>query len=266
MNLYLFLSANAQVVDILFFVFIGIFILTALLTLLSLPGWVKLDVWYQKKLFLALIIEVVGVVITLFSHTFINSDNTSKIAQLPPKAIISSDSIWLNEKGINMFLDIITQAKDSSNTVFQELILDKSAIQSLKLFNSITLKDSQNESSAILKFRRDADNQNRWYHKEGEIIGCPYRYEVYDAKTGPNYRIIKDSDTIKNSFGEHTTNVFDKGKRKYLLYPYSNPENNEKLYYLYRVIAADLENSLQEKQFVDVFLLEIKSELNTEDL
>ena len=64
MNLYLFLSANAQVVDILFFVFIGIFILTALLTLLSLPGWVKLDEWYQKKLFLALIIEVVCVVIT----------------------------------------------------------------------------------------------------------------------------------------------------------------------------------------------------------
>ena len=50
---------------ILFYTFIFIFIATALLTLLALPGWVRIEEKYKKQLFKLLIVEVIGLVMTL---------------------------------------------------------------------------------------------------------------------------------------------------------------------------------------------------------
>lgn len=43
--------------------FIVIFAATAILAIISLPGWVNIPEWYRKRLFIALILEVVGVII-----------------------------------------------------------------------------------------------------------------------------------------------------------------------------------------------------------
>lgn len=265
-----FLITNDSLINILFYVFIGIFVLTAFLTLLSLPGWVKIDQWYQKKLFLALILEVVGVVVTLFGDTFYGSDNSKTYAQTEAvlKKMSDTPNTWLDNKGLNMYFDIITRNRnnDTTNTVTQTLTIDQSTIKDMELFNSITLNDFYRESSAILKFRRDPENNNRWYHKEGEIKNCPFKCEVYDASTGANYKITQDSDIKFDSYGPKTFDVFNKYNRRYIILSYRDSSNNDKLYYLYRVTGADLENSSIENQFIDIFLIEIKSVLETKQI
>ncbi len=57
--------------SILFFTFLIIFIATAILTLASLPEWIKIPDKYRKVLFTTLIVEVVGCVIILFKSTVI---------------------------------------------------------------------------------------------------------------------------------------------------------------------------------------------------
>ncbi len=52
--------------DILDIVFLVIFALTAVITLLSLPNWIKIGEWYKKKLFGILILQVVGAVIMVY--------------------------------------------------------------------------------------------------------------------------------------------------------------------------------------------------------
>lgn len=52
------------------YLFLAIFALTAILTLASLPGWINIPEWYRKKLFIALVLEVVGAVIMLFNQTY----------------------------------------------------------------------------------------------------------------------------------------------------------------------------------------------------
>ena len=58
--------------NILLIVFLSIFVLTALLTLASLPGWIEIPEKYRSQLFKALLLEVVGAVIILFSSEILN--------------------------------------------------------------------------------------------------------------------------------------------------------------------------------------------------
>jgi hypothetical protein len=54
---------------VLWIMFLSIFGLTAILTLASLPDWITIPEWYRKKLFVALILQVVGAVIILFKQS-----------------------------------------------------------------------------------------------------------------------------------------------------------------------------------------------------
>jgi hypothetical protein len=58
--------------------FFAIFLITAILSLGSLPGWVPLPGYYKKKLFVLLIVEVVGCVCT-FGVRIFNSITSPKI-------------------------------------------------------------------------------------------------------------------------------------------------------------------------------------------
>ncbi len=58
--------------NVLLIVFLSIFVLTALLTLASLPGWITIPDKYRSQLFKALLLEVVGAIIILFSSEILN--------------------------------------------------------------------------------------------------------------------------------------------------------------------------------------------------
>lgn len=60
-------------------VFFAIFLFTAVLSLGSLPGWIRLPEYYKKKLFVLLVVEVVGCVCT-FGVRIFNSITSAKIA------------------------------------------------------------------------------------------------------------------------------------------------------------------------------------------
>ena len=55
----------------LFIVFIVIFVCTAIITLLGIVGWVKIQKGFLNKLFYCLIVELIGAVIGLFYATFL---------------------------------------------------------------------------------------------------------------------------------------------------------------------------------------------------
>jgi hypothetical protein len=51
--------------DIVIWMFLGIFLLTALMALASLPNWIRVGEYYKKKLFQLLILEVVACILAL---------------------------------------------------------------------------------------------------------------------------------------------------------------------------------------------------------
>ena len=59
---------------ILFIVFIVIFVCTAIITLLGIIGWVKIEKGFLNKLFYCLIVELIGAVIGLFYTTFLTPE------------------------------------------------------------------------------------------------------------------------------------------------------------------------------------------------
>ena len=74
--------------DILFFVFIFIFVATAIITLASLPGWIKIPDSYRKVLFSALLLEVVACVILSYRYLNLEENDKKGISQM-------SDTMWV---------------------------------------------------------------------------------------------------------------------------------------------------------------------------
>jgi hypothetical protein len=74
--------------QVLWIMFLSIFGLTALLTLASLPDWITIPEWYRKKLFVALLLQVVGAVIILFK-------NTTSTLQL--ETTTRTDTVFINQ-------------------------------------------------------------------------------------------------------------------------------------------------------------------------
>lgn len=62
--------------EILKYGFLVIFFATAVLGIASLPNWIEIPEWYKKKIFLALILEVVGVILILFNQEVGGTDST----------------------------------------------------------------------------------------------------------------------------------------------------------------------------------------------
>jgi hypothetical protein len=74
----------------LFYTFLAIFVLTALVTLLGIMGVVRIEDFYLKGLFGALLLELVGAIIGLFRGTdfFAQDDNPRRANPGPPTARI----------------------------------------------------------------------------------------------------------------------------------------------------------------------------------
>src|SRR2546428_1382751 len=72
-------------------IFLGIFVLTALIALGALVGWIKLQQYYKKNLFRLLVLEVVGCVIAFGAYAL-------KSLESPPAdlraALLSRDLGW----------------------------------------------------------------------------------------------------------------------------------------------------------------------------
>lgn len=252
------MNVSPEVANILIFVFIAIFVGTALLTLLSLPEWIKINEWYKKKLFNALILEVVGAVVLLFTY-LIEDKSEIEVKTDPNQVVINRNTefkpTWDSKSGdieIGMQDTTLVIGKVSSNEIFD-----------LGLFNTIKTSTVDSKDYALMEFRQ----QNNWRNTRGKIDECPFEYEVYsNLEKGKLCYRIKDKATQKvlvDSSNSSKIDDFATDNRIHHVLRYDNPEMNITEYYLYRITDANLQ---QGNLYVQVLLLKIKPSLEKDPL
>jgi hypothetical protein len=77
--------------DVVIWLFVVIFALSAALTLGALPGWIKIEPYYRRRLFLMLLLEVIGCVIA-FGAQALKGGAPPDVHQLMTKAEYGWDS------------------------------------------------------------------------------------------------------------------------------------------------------------------------------
>jgi len=66
-----------SILEIAIYIFLAIFILTAVITILSLVNMVKIEPYYKKQLFRVLILQVIGVIVTFVSNGLVSNSTTN---------------------------------------------------------------------------------------------------------------------------------------------------------------------------------------------
>ncbi len=278
------LLVEAQVGNILVYVFIGIFVLTALLTLASLPNWIKLDEWYRQKLFIALILEVVGIVVLAAQGFF--GVSKGDVYDLPP----NRDWIALYEDGDVRQPALTKKGEVDSIVLLGKETLNKTPELHLELdFNSSSklsmLVKSQNDkvlgkisdyelgekglfnlipdvsSSQNFRHIRWQIDNGKWQRVDTTINRVPYgdffgkdvRFEVYPVRGGAQYRIFNKVDTVYES------TVSDLNVSNRTIHFCKDSEN---VYYLFRITAADLTGANGRIPFVNLLQIKLEPSVN----
>lgn len=277
-------AAATDVESILMYVFIGIFVLTAALTLASLPNWIKLDEWYRKKLFLALILEVVGIIVLAAGRIF-NPEETVKFE--PP-----TDNSWiaLNCHGqvVAPQIKVIDKSKNTVDSIrlgadclssTPELKLKMDFLESsevsllVKSADGVTLgriTDSALKNAGLYNLIQDVSTRNSyvnirwvkdgksWRRFFGVINKTSYDdfqddevvFKVYDTKAGTKYMIYNKTDTVYRSGTEEIDTP-------YRIIHFCKNSKNE--YYLFRITSASFE---AEVPFVNLIQIKLQPDIS----
>lgn len=276
------LLIQSQAESLLIYIFIGIFVLTALLTLASLPNWIKLDEWYRQKLFVALILEVIGIIVIAGRGIFGVSDG--QVYELPH----NMNWVALYEDGDAKQPELILKGSDKDSIVLLgKDSLDKLAELQLGLdFNKSSklnlLVKSQNGKTlgkisdyelgdiGLFNLIPDVSSSNnfqniRWQIDNGrwrrvdtlinnvsyaEFLGKDVRFEVYSSPSGTRYRIFNKTDTVYNS-SANDLNL--KNRTVHFC------KDSDNVYYLFRITAADLTKS---PAFVNLAQVKLQPSIN----
>ncbi len=255
-----------MMITILGYLFLGIFALTAILTLASLPGWIEIPDQYRKVLFRALLLEVVGAIIILFTNSYINPEPTSLQYEVSPQnwVAFSTDSGQVIQpkiivSGVGDPLNVTLGRKlQAGNLLFNNnnsrgalteegLVLENlnngklgvippNTLTSLGLFNTIKSNDGIIPSSSnykLIKFMRTANG--RWERRGSFIKDCPYILRIVDDQTGTHYQILlEESDELVYDSNESSGEPFNTDQRMIHFYEHDNN------FYLFRITEADL--------------------------
>ncbi len=248
---------------ILGYLFLFIFGLTAILTILSLPNWISIPEWYRKKLFVALILEVVGAIIILFNQSFLNTPtedinynisnndvivlNDSALIVQPTVTFSTNDTTYeyiIGKSELSVVPDFncsLTSEgliiKNSDNTV-----LGKVPIKSLSrasFFNSIkTAKGevSSTQNYTVVKWNKNDESQWKW-KKDGAYLK-PFDLKVYEENLETKYQIINTvtNETIFSS-DSFAKSLFDVDNRIIHFL------EHDRQFFLLRIVEADLVNT-----------------------
>lgn len=206
--------------SILGYLFLFIFALTAILSILSLPNWIKIPEWYRKKLFVALLLEVVGAIIMMFNQSFLGSDQDGTSHQLSENRFLV-----LNEAGLVIQPSIQIDAVDTSyaftfgNMSFDALpklecyLTEESMIvrssnnvdlgevshEMLKhvgIFNTIKTAKGEVSSShnyTLVKWKKNEETENKWVNRGSYLEDSPFHLKVYDDNNETKYQIFETS-------------------------------------------------------------------------
>lgn len=235
--------------DILIIIFFVIFGATALLTILSLPGWINIPEWYKQKLFVALILEVVASVLILFRAEIIGENKTTDSGmKIDPNTVLMSSlqsSGSLNIHKLDSLIPVVIG------------IIPKDSLEKKGIFNSIEPSLWQSINNPIVKWEKGSSG---WTKSSGsDIEGCPFVFEIYDGKKGTHYRIVnKQVDSIiYTSESRSVTDVFGLDHR--LLHYY----RDNKYFYMFRITEANPYSATN--PFVYVLQVKLEASLNGDD-
>lgn len=282
-----YLLASIPAADILIYVFIGIFVLTAIITLASLPNWIKLDEWYKKKLFLALILEVVGIIVvaggnalgvkTASSYELVDTDwvaldKYGNLIQPKVKSRIADEETDSIDKRLGLaqfntlptlYLDLnfdnpaevqlLVKTNDKQNAIGQ---LSSDGLKKIGLFNLINDVESQH-SYATIRFEK---KNGKWVClKDATINDVTYsdflddevRFGIdYNSELNTHYVIYNTTDTVYRSKNREFNTKYRK------IHFCKNSDNK---YFLFRIVSANLQN---EPLFVNVLQMKIEPEVS----
>lgn len=236
-------------------IFLFIFIATAVLTLASLPGWVKIPENYRKILFSSLLLEVVGCIVLLFQQNFLQDKKLE--LTLNDKACIAISTtgklspIFVNDSSLGLTLTSFcnqartgaiytlskeTDPRDAKRVDFvlksDSLPIGSIAMKSLEdlgFFNEIQSNGSEMDR---IRFNRYPDG--RWEQKD--FLNEDWKISL--GIDGQNYYIM-DTETNKKYMPKKSgLNNFNKNNRELHFIRTSDS------YYLVRMTDANLQDSV----------------------
>ncbi len=264
---------------ILFFTFVSIFIATAILTIASLPGWIKIPSNYQKALFSALILEVIACVVILFKQTMMFDiklkPNVEWVALgvndgklLHPELIVNDSVIHLGaplqqaqERILQNEYELVNDPRGLLiQSVGDQFFLGKISNRKGRngmIFNSLV--SSGNEitgSSSYRKVKFSADRGlNSWQIKGAIFEDCPFEISVKDSPQSSTVYLIRNklTDVIEFNSEDESENVINTDFRKLHFL-----ENNN-LFYLIRILEADLSS---ESRYINFMIVKLQPQLS----
>lgn len=264
---------------ILFYTFLGIFIATAILTLLSLPDWIKISTSYKKVLFTSLIVEVIGCIILLFKqemqikYTIEPDENwvamhSSNAEIIQPTLKLNTETFMLGmaaNEANNVFLNNSLDIKKNGDkwTVYNENnqfgwgTLSADDFRKAGFYNSLEAWQKEIPSSdnyKVIKFI-SSDGNKTWTQKGSFPIDCPLVVEVYSTNETA-YRIKNLlTNSLEFDSGNESQNVIDIDHRKLHFLTIDD------IFYLIRITQADLSKNRKEN-YIHFMVVKLEPQLN----
>lgn len=263
--------------------FVVIFILTAILTLLSIPNWIKIEDTYKKTLFNSLILEVIGVIILVAAYAFgIKKNNNEEITSKDDKLVINNLGYTIGERDTILkssylqkipslkFNPDFSAEKTELNIESQDNVkIGKIGIDDLKqtgFFNSLGVfqasdytnirwKPNANGIWEIVKVDQKSLKERPTYSSE---YLDNIRFDIYTISNGsdPQYRIIDNKDTI-----DHWTSDFSYRTRapiSYLTWRQNIiTKAHECFHYIFLITGADFTSKKLSDHYVDVMQIRV---------
>jgi hypothetical protein len=263
-----------EFINILRYGFLAIFFATAVIGIASIPGWIVIPEWYRKRIFVALVLEVVGAIVIIFRQEFIISGAQG----IPAIEISHNDWAALDEHGRPIVPELTVKTQETTlvlplgNRQWEALdglqvqttknglsicnadgeplgFIASSDAQKAGLFNAFrTAKNeiTSTENYAYIKWEKVDDGS--WQQK-GSFLK-PFVMQVYDDPTGTYYR-IRNSANGKQIFDsqDNAKDLIDEDNR---IIHFLEHEN---VYYLIRISWADLGRKQKTKY---VYVINVK--------
>lgn len=255
-------------IEILKYGFLVIFFATAVIGIAGIPEWIKIPEYYRKRIFIALILEVVGVIIILFRQEVIETDqethpqielpeknwmalNASGVLVKPKVSFSVNDTTITKPIGVHSYLELDNLAGQVNQSGLSVINADSQSLGTIEyhklkacgLFNSFaTAADeiSSTQNYAYVKWGKLSSGQ---WSKKGQFVG-PFEFEIRDTDEGTHYRIRNtETNTIVDDSKNYSSDLFGVDNRKIHFLRHDN------VYYLLRIAMADLSN---ENKYVHV--------------
>jgi hypothetical protein len=225
-----------------------IFGMTAVISLGSIPDWIKIPEWYKKKLFTVLIIEVIAIVLAYSAKIF---DKTrggttikySKQTELNLTYFSGNDSIYVH-------------AEQDTLGRFSRDKLYGNKTHYKDLFTHIQPPASDYGDYVSIQWTYDYSTGN-WTNGKPEgycfVKDCPFYTKVRNIGGKPAFQIFKEGEEepFFCSSNSNVSDPFHKDNRRIYFCEYNNKEDAKTRYTLFRITEADVYSKISGKSTSD---------------